>query len=242
MRNLITFIKEFKIPKKQELFDAKASFSKKQYKIWVFVVLVAFVSMVMIVSKLNNSFMVEVPAKGGSITEGIIGTPTLVNPVLALSDADKDLTTLVYSGLMRKTPEGEFIPDLAESYEMSPNGMTYTFVLKKDLKFHDGAKLTADDVIFTIEKIKDPLIKSPRKLGWDGISVSKTDDYTVVFNLNQPYISFLDNTVIGILPMHIWKNINGAEFNFIHFILYTVWSGIGSVAVFFFFISSFGNF
>ncbi len=213
MRNLITFIKEFKIPKKQELFDAKASFSKKQYQIWVFALLVAFVSMVMIVSKLNNSFMVEVPAKGGSITEGIIGTPTLVNPVLALSDADKDLTTLVYSGLMRKTTEGEFIPDLAESYEVSANGMTYTFILKKDLKFHDGAKLTADDVIFTIEKIKDPLIKSPRKLGWDGISVSKTDDYTVVFNLNQPYISFLDNTVIGILPMHIWKNINPAEFN-----------------------------
>lgn len=68
------------------------------------------------------------------------------------------------------------------------------------------------DIIFTIDKIKDPLIKSPRKIGWDGVSVSKTNDTTVIFTLKQPYISFLDNTTTGILPMHIWKNVSAAEF------------------------------
>lgn len=157
--------------------------------------------------------MVSVPVSGGSITEGIIGVPTLVNPVGAITDADKDLTALVYSGLMRKDEYGEIIPDLASSYEISPDGKNYTFILKDDARFHDGEKVTADDVVFTIEKIKDPIVKSPRRMSWDGVSVYKTDDKTVVFTLAQPYISFLDNTTIGILPVHLWKDVNVNEFN-----------------------------
>lgn len=213
MHKFILFIKEFHIYKKKELLEAAASFSKKQFLVFLVILVVAFVSTIILVSKVNSMFLVEVPEKGGTITEGIVGVPTLVNPVIALSDADKDLVALVYSGLMRKTPEGEFIPDLAESFDISPDGTVYTFVIKKDAKFHDGKHVTADDVIFTIEKIKDPIIKSPRKLGWDGVSVSKKDNYTVVFTLAKSYISFMDNMTIGILPSHLWKNVNVNEFN-----------------------------
>ncbi len=205
MHTFLTFIKEFRIPKKQELYGAVASFNQKKLFIFITIMIVAFIAMIMILEDINNKFMVTVPADGGTITEGIIGMPTLVNPVMALSDADKDLTSLVYSGLMRKTPDGNFIPDVAESYTISPDGMTYTFNIKKNVKFHDSTPLTADDVIFTIEKIKDPLIKSPRAIGWDGVTIEKKDENTVVFILKQPYISFIDNTTIGILPMHIWK-------------------------------------
>jgi len=213
MHKFLTFIKEFHIPKKQELRDAIASFHKKKFFAFITMVIVAFIAMVVILDKINSYFMVAIPASGGTITEGILGMPTLINPVLALSDADKDITSLVYSGLMRKMPDGTFIPDLAESYTVSPDGMTYVFVIKKDATFHDGVKITADDVIFTIGKIKDPLIKSPRKIGWDGVTIDKKDIDTIVFTLKQPYISFLDNTTIGILPLHIWKNITEAEFN-----------------------------
>lgn len=213
MHNFLTFLKEFRIPKKEELRGAVASFSRKNFLIFLSITIVAFVSMIVILQKINNSFMVTVPSDGGVINEGIVGMPTLVNPVLALSDADKDITALVYSGLMRKTPDGTFIPDLAESYTISPDGMTYTFILKAGTKFHDGMPLTAEDVVFTIDKIKDPLIKSPRKIGWDGVTVEKKDANTVVFTLKQPYISFLDNTATGIIPMHIWKNVTGAEFS-----------------------------
>lgn len=213
MHKFILFIKEFRIYKKEELLGAIASFSKKQFSIFVTIFAVAIIAVIIMLGKINSMFLVDVPVSGGTITEGIIGAPTLVNPVIALSDADKDLTSLVYSGLMRKTPEGKFIPDLAESFTMSPDGASYTFTIKKDAKFHNNQNVTADDVIFTIEKIKDPLIKSPRRLGWDGVNVSKKDDYTVVFTLAQPYISFLDNTTIGILPSSLWKNVNSNEFN-----------------------------
>ena len=153
MRNFLTFIKEFHFPKRKELIAAIASFSKKEFKIFILSIAVASMAMVILVGRVNSAFMTEVPASGGTITEGIIGTPTLVNPVLALSDADKDLTSIVYSGLMRKTPEGTFIPDLAESYIVSEDGMIYTFILKKNAKFQNGIAVTADDIIFTIDKL-----------------------------------------------------------------------------------------
>jgi len=213
MHKFILFIKEIRIYKKRELLEAVKSFSNKQFIIFSAAILVAVVSTIIMLSKINAMFLVDVPVSGGTVNEGIVGVPTLVNPVIALSDADKDVTSLVYSGLMRKTPEGDFIPDLAESYSVSPDGINYTFILKKDLKFHNGTKITADDIIFTIEKIKDPLIKSPRSMGWNGISVSKKDEYTVVFTLAQSYISFLDNTTIGILPSNLWKDIGPNDFN-----------------------------
>jgi peptide/nickel transport system substrate-binding protein len=213
MHKFILFIKEFRIYKKKELLEAIASFSKKEFAVFMVVSSIAVISTFVMLAKLNSMFMVSVPMTGGTITEGIVGSPTLVNPVIAISDADKDLTSLVYSGLMRKNSDGTFIPDLAESFTISPDGTSYTFVIKKDAKFHNGTKITANDVVFTIEKIKDPLIKSPRKNSWDGINISKTDEYTVVFTLAKPYISFLDNTTIGILSSELWKNVNINEFN-----------------------------
>lgn len=225
MHKFLSFIKQFSIPKKKELRGALASFSKNEFRIFIGLLVVALAAVIFMLQKINTSFMVSIPAPGGSIKEGIVGMPTLVNPVLALSDADKDLTSIIYSGLMRRMPDGNFAPDLAQSYSMSPDGMTYTFIIKSSAKFHDGKKVTADDVIFTINKIKDPLIKSPRKTGWDGVSADKKDINTVVFTLKQPYISFIDNTTIGILPEHIWKNVTPAEFSLSNLNINAIGSG-----------------
>lgn len=225
MHKFLSFIKEFRIPKKQELTASLKSFSKKEFYIFLAMVLVSFISMIIILNQLNNKFLVDVPIKGGSITEGIIGIATLVNPVTAISDADKDLVSLVYSGLVRRMPDGSFIPDLAESYTVSPDGLTYTFIIKNKTTFHDGVTLTADDVIFTINKIKNQLIKSPRRVGWEGINVEKVDDKTITFKLKQPYISFLDNMTLGILPEHIWQDIEDSNFNISPFNIKAIGSG-----------------
>lgn len=213
MHTILSFIKEFRIPKKKELHDAVASFSRKEFFLFVVSILAAGIAMVILAASINSYFLVTIPADGGTLSEGIIGMPTLVNPVLAVSDADKDLVSLVYSGLMRKMPDGTFVPDLAESYTVSSDGKTYTFALKKNATFHSGAKVTADDVLFTVNEIKDSTIKSPRKLGWDGVTATKVDDQTVVFTLKQPYISFMDNTTLGIMPANVWKDVSPAEFS-----------------------------
>src|SRR3989344_379567 len=98
----------------------------------------------------NAKTSVVVPAPGGTLTEGVIGSARFINPLLAISEPDRDLAYLVYSGLTRISPNGSIIPDLASSYEISDDGLTYTFTLRPDLTFHDGSSLTTVDIVFTI--------------------------------------------------------------------------------------------
>lgn len=154
-----------------------------------------------------GGFFVRVPEYGGSITEGIVGTPRFINPVLAYTNTDNDMTRLVYSGLMKKSNEGTLIPDIASTYDVSKDGTIYTFLLKEDTTFHDGTIVTAEDVVFTIETIQNPIIKSPESVRWEGVQVTALDTYTVQFELPQPFSNFLENATVGILPKHIWSEI-----------------------------------
>jgi len=199
-------MRNFKLPKKNDIKQALSSFSKREYFVFIGLVLVLLVSTIVLLEKINKSFMVEIPMQGGSASEGILGSPRFINPVLAISDADNDLVSLVYSGLMRKDSQGNLIPDLAEKYEISNDKLSYTFILKDKLSFQDNTPVTVDDIIFTINEIKDPAIKSPIKANWDGVTVSKIDAKTIKFALKQPYASFLENTTLGILPEHLWTN------------------------------------
>lgn len=175
----------------------------------------------------SGRFLVEVPRRGGGITEGIIGRPRFINPVIAKSDADRDLAALVYSGLLRPAPDGSFIPDLAESYDISDDGLTYTFALRDKLYWHDGEPVTSADVAFTIEKVRDPslAIKSPRRTAWEGVEVATPDERTVVFRIKQPYAPLLENATLGIIPKHIWKNVPNEEFDVAYYNIEPIGSG-----------------
>jgi peptide/nickel transport system substrate-binding protein len=194
------------LPSKKEINLAFSSFSKREWIFFIGLVLVLTISTIAMLETINKSFMESVPMRGGSISEGIVGTPRFVNPVLAFSDADLDLSSLIYSGLMRKAPDGSYMPDLAEKYVMSPDGLTYTFTLKNNIYFQDGTRVTADDVMFTINEARDPVVKSPEGAKWNGATITKVDEKTIMFTLKQPYATFLDNTTIGILPSHIWSS------------------------------------
>lgn len=155
---------------------------------------------------LSNRFTQKIPLFGGVYREGIIGVPRFINPVLASSDADHDITSLVYSGLVRKNEDGGLMPDLAESWTISPDGKNYEFTLKK-ATFHDGKPLTANDIVFTVEKIQDPTIKSPLRVAWDGVQASAPDEDTVVFTLQKPYAGFMQQLTLGILPKALWETV-----------------------------------
>lgn len=157
---------------------------------------------------------VEVPARGGTHTEGVIGSPRFINPLLAISETDRDLTQLVFAGLLRAKSDGTLVPDLAETFTISPDGLSYTFIINKDARFHDGMPVTAEDVVFTIQAAKNPEIKSPRRANWEGVEVFATDNRTVTFTLQAPYALFLENTTMGIVPKHVWESVSAEEFPF----------------------------
>jgi peptide/nickel transport system substrate-binding protein len=200
------------IPSREEGKRLFRSFSTKEWVLFCALLIAILGSVISILISINNTFLTDVPKHGGSVSEGIVGTPRFVNPVLAISDSDRDLTMLVYSGLMRKNPDGILISDLAEKYSLSENGLEYTFTLKKDLEFQDKTPITANDVAFTIAKIKDPIIKSPKKANWDGVTTEVVDAQTIKFTLKQKYAGFLENTTVGILPEHLWKDLTPEEF------------------------------
>ena len=153
------------------------------------------------------------PAYGGSFSEGIVGEPHYINPLLSQNnDVDRDLVSLVFSSLMKYNEEGKLIPDLAKSYEISSDGLNYTIYLKEGAKWHDGALVTANDVMFTIQTAQNPDYGSLQRINWQGVDVEVADEHTVILKLKNKYAQFLNNLTLNILPKHIWQNVKPVNF------------------------------
>lgn len=192
--------------------------------ILLFFLAVFITSGVVLLYLVDQKISIEVPTEGGVFVEGIIGTPRFINPVLTISDADRDLSALVYSGLMRSGNNG-LIHDLAEKHEISEDGLCYAFTLKDNLLWSDNEPVTSDDIVFTIEQIRNPIIKSPKRASWEGVGIEKIDAKTIRFCLEKPYAPFLENTTLGILPYHLWKDILPEQITLSDFNINAIGSG-----------------
>lgn len=149
-----------------------------------------------------------VPAIGGSYIEGAVGTPQFINPLYASSgDIDGDIARLVYSGLMRYDGDHALVPDLAEHVALSEDQKTYTFSLRSNALWHDGAPVTSADILFTIHAIQDPAYHSPLAAAFTGTTVEAPDERTVIFTLTEPLAPFLSALTVGILPAHLWEEV-----------------------------------
>lgn len=151
---------------------------------------------------LNNRTLVTVPARGGNLTEGVIGAPHFINPLLATTPTDRRLVSLVYSTLKQEM----------QNYTVSPDGKTYTISLLPNLRFDDKKALTSEDVAFTVEKMQNNTISDESDY-WQNISIDTPDTTTVVFTLSNADTSFLDHLTFAILPKHIWQNVSDQAFS-----------------------------
>ncbi|MCU0678274.1 MAG: ABC transporter substrate-binding protein [Candidatus Pacebacteria bacterium] len=155
----------------------------------------------------NNAYLAATPVPGGTIVEGVVGIPRFVNPVLAVTRADQDMSALLYSGVMKINSDGILVPDLAESVTVSDDGRTYNIVMRRDARFHDDTPLTARDVAFTIGLIQNPDLKSPLRGNWVGVTLQEISEYEINIVLDEPYTPFIENFTIGIIPRHIWSGL-----------------------------------
>lgn len=167
-----------------------------------------------------------VPDYGGEYTEGIVSQPRYVNPILSqTSEADADISELVYSGLFGYDVDGKLEKRLIEDYAISENGQEYTLTLKQGVKWHDGEEVTADDVLFTIQAIQDPAYKSPLRANWLSVEAATVDRFTLTLTLKKTYFGFLESLTVGILPKHIWENITPENFLLADYNLAPIGSG-----------------
>jgi peptide/nickel transport system substrate-binding protein len=178
-------------------------------------VLIALVAIVLLVLTMGyvafNVTTVTVPDYGGTYVEGVMGNPQAINPIFAQANpVDQDLVALIFEGLTRFDEHGTVVPPLAESWSISPEGTAYTFHLRQDVIWHDGAPFTADDVVLTINAMQSPDFQGASFLAdmWRTVVVEPLDTYTVRFTLREPFAPFLDYTTIGILPAHVLAGVS----------------------------------
>lgn len=163
---------------------------------------------------------VIVPKQGGILKEGYVGQPTTLNPIFAANEIDQSLCNLVYGGLLKSDGKGGVALDLADSYEKSDDNRHWVVRLRKDVFWHDGTPFTADDVVFTISTIQNSETDSPYRVAWQGVTVTKISDYTLTFDLKNPYAFFEENLKQKIIPKHIFGDIplanikNLSQYNF----------------------------
>lgn len=167
-----------------------------------------------------------VAAQGGVYIEGVVGQPRFINPIYAVSDIDRDLVELTFSGLMKYDENLKIIPDLAQKYEIEENGRVYKFYLRKNIFWQDNFPLTSDDVIFTIETIQNPDYKSPLQANWVGVETEKISDTEFKLKLKKPYSAFLENCTLKIIPKHIWQDVSPENFALEVYNLKPIGSGI----------------
>jgi len=155
------------------------------------------------------------PAKGGTYIEGMVGQPHAINPLLcSFDEVDRDLCSLVFNGLLRLDAHGLPQPDLAaRPPDISPDGLVYTVTLRSDVRWHDGQLFTVDDVIFTLDLIKDPGFPGLEDLAelWRTVEVSRVNAYNLTFTLQEPFAPFPDYMTLGILPAHALRNVSSAD-------------------------------
>ncbi len=142
---------------------------------------------------------------GGTLVEGDIGLPTTLNPLLATSQTERDLTKLMFNGLVRVDGSGTPQPDLADKWAVSSDGRTYTVTLKSGVTWQDGKPFTSQDVRFTIGLVQSPDFPGDPQLAqfWRPIVVDTPNDSTVVFHLMDPFSPFLNYLDLPILPKHV---------------------------------------
>lgn len=155
-----------------------------------------------------------VPERGGVYVEAVAGQPQYINPLLMhFNEIDHDLASLLFAGLVRVGANGALEPDLARSWDISPDGKTYTFTLQTERKWHDGQPVVVEDVLTTVGLLQDPDFPGLPDVArpWLGVSATKVDERTVRFVLPEAHAPFLEQTTIGILPAHVLAQTKAAD-------------------------------
>ncbi|MBP2680347.1 MAG: appA 2 [Candidatus Krumholzibacteriota bacterium] len=161
------------------------------------------------------------PVKGGRVTIGVQEEPERLSEILNATAVNNLICGLVFSKFVKYDDQLRLVPDLieeiptAENGGISPDHLTYTYRLKRNARWHDGAPVTSADVAFTYRVIMDPAVNVESREGWDAVSSVETpDDRTVVFRLSRAFPDFVSEIFFdeSVLPEHILGGETGEAF------------------------------
>lgn len=175
---------------------------------WLMVVgaLIAGLGLQLVVGQ--GGYMMAAPQVGGDYVEGVVGPINSLNPIFANTSAEASVSRLIFSSLYNYDATGTLHQDLATSMKISSSHTVYTVTIRNDAKWQDGVPLTTKDIVYTLNLIKNPAVRSPLMVNWTDVSVAATNDTTVVFTLPAPYAAFPEALVFSVLPEHLLKSVS----------------------------------
>ena len=178
---------------------------------WMTVVSLMIVGILLQAQQLDAAYQQAIPQEGGVYSEGIIGELSNLNPMFASGNANQAAARLLFDGLFEYDKNGILQPDIAESIEIDETSTIYTIQLREDIRWHDGSRLDADDVVFTFSTIQKPDARSPLLESWKDIGIEATDKFTVVFRLPNKFAPFQHSLTTGIVPEHVLADLQVNE-------------------------------
>jgi peptide/nickel transport system substrate-binding protein len=151
----------------------------------------------------QQSYQTVAAARGGTYAEASLGPIDTLNPLYAASSAEITASRLLFSSLYNYDSTGHLRGDLAERVDIDQTQMIYTVTLRSDATWHDGSRLTAEDVAFTVNLIKNSETRSSLRVNWQDVNVKALNDTTVQFQLPAVYASFPNALTFAVLPKHV---------------------------------------
>jgi peptide/nickel transport system substrate-binding protein len=195
----------------------------KKFRWQIIIILVTGMVMGLLLLSEQTGFRLvsPVPTSGGVYTEALIGSMQRLNPALDYyNSADRDVDRLIFSSLITFDEKGLPKGDLAETWGISYDGLTYNFQLRDNAEWHDGTPVTAEDVVFTVDLLRDPdsVLPEDVKQIWNTVQVTALSDNLVQFQLPEAFSPFMDYLDFGILPKHLlggmtYSEIINSQFN-----------------------------
>ncbi|HEU0266723.1 MAG TPA: peptide ABC transporter substrate-binding protein [Candidatus Saccharimonadaceae bacterium] len=184
---------------------------RRQIVSWLIIVGVIIVAVLLQTVWFGRTYVSEAAADGGTYAEADLGPIDTLNPLYAKSDAELAASRLMFSSLYKYDDTGHLADDLATNLSIDPTGTIYTVTIRPNATWSDGAKLTADDVVFTINLIKNPVVRSPLAINWQDVSAKAVNSTTIQFTLPAPYAAFPQALTFPVLPEHILESVPSSQ-------------------------------
>jgi len=182
--------------KKTRVFKIILALTRKERIIFIGALIVLLVSTITYGVIIAQTKTYKVAAEGGEFKEGLVGQPVFINPVIPTTEVDRDIARIIFSS----------VSEVADSIKRSDDGKSWNVRLKENVFWHDGERLTADDVIFTLETIQDPDSRSPLHASFQGVAAERVSELEIQFVLQNTYVFFENDHLknLRIIPEHIF--------------------------------------
>ena len=177
---------------------------------WVLLVVVVFLFAIVQMMWYGDSYHTDAFVRGGDYTEAVLGDVKSMNPLYASNNAEKTLSKLLFANLVSPDSSGHIKGELAKSVKMDNSGKVWTVTLRDNINWSDGKPIVADDIIYTVDLIRDKSAKTTISADFSRVTTKKINDKTVEFTLPSTYVDFMDTLEFPLLPKHILGDVNPA--------------------------------